>query len=313
LAQTYKDIRVMVFDNASCDATRDVVRDLMAMDSRVEYFCHSRNIGMIGNFNVAFSSVTTPYFGFLSDDDYFLETFVDDAMQAFHDHPPIQFAVFSAPTIDENGAVLSNQLSAWPKEGLYAAGESIITAISGAHPVITTCIFRLGLAAELHFDQEADSIADLPILISILAKHPFYLSKKVGGYFIRHADSSGNNFAKLKNFRRLCPAYVRVENLVRSSLPNDLPARDIIIRTLERRIDKTFFFLMLESLTTDSSDSSDYLQERILERSPSVWQIAGRFLCLIYRRIDSGHLASGLSFFRRALRGIRRRQWHWIF
>src|ERR1700730_4637873 len=92
LAQTYKNIRIIVCDNASSDGTKEVVANLIAEDSRIEYHCHGQNIGMIRNVNFAYSLVRTPFFGILTDDDHYAPTFIADAMQTFHEHPHITFA-----------------------------------------------------------------------------------------------------------------------------------------------------------------------------------------------------------------------------
>jgi len=306
LSQKYTNIRVVVFDNASSDDTAEVMRDLQLGDPRVEYVCHDRNIGMIENFNFALASINTPFFAFLSDDDYLLDNFIEDSMHAFDAHPKVQVAIFAAPTIDEKGAVLADQLSVWPKDGVYAAGESIVTAIQGNHPIIITCVFRIGILDEVRFDKAADSITDLPILISILARHPFYLSRVVGGYFVRHSNTSGEEFAKLGNYRRLSTAYLRVEEIINANLSDSLPVRGLVIYTLKRRIDKIFFFLFLKALAGNTVETADYLQDRILERSSSGWQVLGRLTCFVHRHVNSDYIAATITQIYRALRFVKR-------
>jgi glycosyltransferase involved in cell wall biosynthesis len=306
LAQTYHDLRLMIFDNASSDGTQTIVMDFMSSDARVFYHCHPENIGLTANFNYAFDCVSTDYFGLLADDDYFVDTFLENAMKAFLEHSSIEFAVFSMLTVDESGNVLFDQLTAWKKEGIYEAGESIVTAVNGNHPVITACIFRKSLAPELHLDSQMDSIADLPIMILLIAKYPFFLSKTVAGYFVRHAGTSGNNFVKLDNYRRVCTAYVRAEKILNEQLPIRLTARQKTLRLFKTRIDKLFFFLLLESLTKEHRDSGRYLEERITERTVSMWQVYGQLLRFLHNTVPPRQLAAVITRSRRILRRIRR-------
>src|SRR4051794_28458036 len=62
LDQTYPNLLVCVYDNASGDETASVVRALAREDPRVRYHCHPENIGMSANFAYAMERVETPYF-----------------------------------------------------------------------------------------------------------------------------------------------------------------------------------------------------------------------------------------------------------
>ena len=63
LQQTYTDLQVSIFDNASGDTTAEVVTKLGENDARIKYHCHQANIGSLKNFKYAFNSVTTPLIG----------------------------------------------------------------------------------------------------------------------------------------------------------------------------------------------------------------------------------------------------------
>jgi len=47
LGQTYRNIQVCVYDNASGDETAEVVAGIANGDRRVKYYCHPTNIGMM--------------------------------------------------------------------------------------------------------------------------------------------------------------------------------------------------------------------------------------------------------------------------
>lgn len=191
LAQTYADLIVIVFDNASEDETTDVVNAIMQTDNRVEYFRHHQNIGMNANFNFAVSKVETPFFTMLTDDDYQLPNYLQDAMIGFEKYPKIDCSIVSAPTILESGEVLGNQVESWPKEGLYEPGEAMSELISGRHPILTACIFRKNLKEVIYFEDKFSAISDLPVLAKILTNYSICLRKKVGLYFVLHQSNAG--------------------------------------------------------------------------------------------------------------------------
>ena len=51
LDQEFKDIEIVVSDNASTDGTRDLMQGFSQRDKRVRYIRNEKNIGQIENFN----------------------------------------------------------------------------------------------------------------------------------------------------------------------------------------------------------------------------------------------------------------------
>jgi glycosyltransferase involved in cell wall biosynthesis len=81
LAQTYRNIEVIVSDNASPDDTAEHVRALS--DPRIVYFRQSKNIGMIGNFNACLQTASGDLFLMLSDDDLLEPTCIERLSEPF--------------------------------------------------------------------------------------------------------------------------------------------------------------------------------------------------------------------------------------
>jgi glycosyltransferase involved in cell wall biosynthesis len=59
-AQTYPHFQVCVYDNASGDETAAVVRELAESDPRVNYCCHTQNMGAFSSFSYGIEQVATP-------------------------------------------------------------------------------------------------------------------------------------------------------------------------------------------------------------------------------------------------------------
>jgi glycosyltransferase involved in cell wall biosynthesis len=70
LAQDLDDIEVVVCDNASTDATPDLVRRYAERDPRVRYFRNPEDIGQIENFNRAFELSRGEYLRWMGADDW---------------------------------------------------------------------------------------------------------------------------------------------------------------------------------------------------------------------------------------------------
>lgn len=81
LAQTHRDIEVVVSDNASSDDTLRCLRE--TRDPRLVILEQQTNIGMVGNFNACLNAATGQLFLMLSDDDLLEPTAVERLSSPF--------------------------------------------------------------------------------------------------------------------------------------------------------------------------------------------------------------------------------------
>jgi glycosyltransferase involved in cell wall biosynthesis len=82
LAQEYRNIELVISDNASTDETQRVCENFAAADSRVKYSRQQHNCGMTQNFREVLSLATGEYFMWLSDDDRLDHTYVGRCLDA---------------------------------------------------------------------------------------------------------------------------------------------------------------------------------------------------------------------------------------
>src|SRR5437762_14022733 len=67
LAQTYRNFEIVVSDNASTDATQDVLREFQ--DPRLRVVKQPTNIGLIPNWNACLAAASGDFILFVADDD----------------------------------------------------------------------------------------------------------------------------------------------------------------------------------------------------------------------------------------------------
>jgi len=70
LAQSERDLEVIVADNASSDETARVVEEAVARDARVRSIRQPRNVGLTANFNTVLQAARGRYAMVLADDDW---------------------------------------------------------------------------------------------------------------------------------------------------------------------------------------------------------------------------------------------------
>lgn len=76
--QTYKDIEIIIVDDASTDDTEEVVSKLLQTDMRIRYIKHDINKGLAAARNTAIFNAKGKYFTFCDDDDIWKENFVEE-------------------------------------------------------------------------------------------------------------------------------------------------------------------------------------------------------------------------------------------
>lgn len=103
LGQTWRDLEVLVVDNASTDRTAEIADGYAARDSRVRVLRNSENVGGEGNFTRCLALASGKYTAVFHSDDIYTPEMIA-RMAAFLDANPEAGAVFSmAQLIDAAG------------------------------------------------------------------------------------------------------------------------------------------------------------------------------------------------------------------
>jgi glycosyltransferase involved in cell wall biosynthesis len=104
-AQTFRDLRILVSDNASTDRTLEICEAVAAGDSRVEILRSERNCGAAANFNRVAAAAETEYFFWANHDDLWHPDYVARCVTALDARPEAVLAYTHAELIDAEGAV----------------------------------------------------------------------------------------------------------------------------------------------------------------------------------------------------------------
>ena len=89
LAQTFRDFRVIVGDNASTDDTADIADSFAARDDRVSVVRHPRDLARSGNLRALLAVADTPYFMWAAADDRWAPAHLEWNMAALEGDPGI--------------------------------------------------------------------------------------------------------------------------------------------------------------------------------------------------------------------------------
>ena len=104
LGQTFGDLELVVCDNASTDATPDVVARYR--DKRLRYVRRPRDVGITENHNLIFRSVESDYLVVLPDDDRIKPDLLARTVPVLDAHPRAGMVHAGFDTIDRDGRVV---------------------------------------------------------------------------------------------------------------------------------------------------------------------------------------------------------------
>jgi glycosyltransferase involved in cell wall biosynthesis len=106
LAQTHRDVELIVSDNASTDGTEALCRERAARDDRLRYIRQPVNLGPTANFNAVLEAARGDYFMWLSDDDWLDANYVATCLGALTSRPGVTIAGGRCHHYDGGGRML---------------------------------------------------------------------------------------------------------------------------------------------------------------------------------------------------------------
>ncbi len=91
--QTFTDFQVLVFDNASTDATAEIVDRFVSTDARFAYHRNDHNIGAVPNFQAVLQAANSPYFLWRAADDVSDLNYLETLYRLLESRPDKDLAV----------------------------------------------------------------------------------------------------------------------------------------------------------------------------------------------------------------------------
>jgi glycosyltransferase involved in cell wall biosynthesis len=88
-AQSLTDIEIVISDNASTDATADIIAEYAARDHRIRSYRNPDNLGARYNYNRVLELARGTYFKWASHDDWIASDYLERCVQAMEDDPQV--------------------------------------------------------------------------------------------------------------------------------------------------------------------------------------------------------------------------------
>jgi glycosyltransferase involved in cell wall biosynthesis len=101
LSQTFRDVELIISDNASTDDTKQICSAFQRQDPRIRYFRQPVNIGAPRNWNFVVMQARAPFFKWASANDYCAPTLLSQCFDVLTQHPAVVLCYSRTTLIDE--------------------------------------------------------------------------------------------------------------------------------------------------------------------------------------------------------------------
>jgi glycosyltransferase involved in cell wall biosynthesis len=198
-AQTYPNVEIIVSDNRSTDGTVAALRARYEADPRVKVFENDTNVGMIGNFNVAYARAAGAFVLWLSADDWLLPRHLERLAAVFAREPQIDVVYSGALFCDADGRIYGmRQMPGQFPVDYVDARDELVEMLTTTCPLCwPTALFRRELFEELGlFDVDGPLASDWDVQVrfALAGKKFAYLHEPTTVVRLHGNQITGNEY-----------------------------------------------------------------------------------------------------------------------
>lgn len=119
VAQTYHNLEIIIFDDASIDETRDILQRFARSDSRIKVFHSETNQGAVKTFEMALHLASGEFIALADQDDIFRNDKIELLVERMRQSPGVDLVLSDLSLIDNSGAVITESM--WRHQRLHVA------------------------------------------------------------------------------------------------------------------------------------------------------------------------------------------------
>lgn len=168
LAQSYKNFELIISDNASTDATRQICEEYAAKDKRIKYIRQKENMGLTKNWDFVFRQAGGEYFMLASDDDWYDPDFIMVLKKALDENPDYGVAMSSLRRVFGDGQIKDEIIySGKNNVAKFSYGEVFSANIKWNPPTLFFIVglWRINVLRQLLRRPQPDAMGPDTILI----------------------------------------------------------------------------------------------------------------------------------------------------
>jgi hypothetical protein len=197
LAQTYREFRLIVSDNASTDATADVVARFD--DPRITYVRRDRHRGLNEHYNLCIDEVSSEYFLIVPDDDALLPDAIETLLPVLEENPRAGIAHGRARIVRGDVVVSpSHDMTGLARDTVESGPTFIQRAMRSSHRVhATTVLYRTEAVKPVPLDQRDFPATEFGVWLRLALDWDIAFVAKTIAVYRLHANTYTSHNARV--------------------------------------------------------------------------------------------------------------------
>lgn len=135
LTQDYRNIEIVICDNASTDATPDICAHAAGRDPRIRVLRTKANLGATANFQRCLDEANGDFFMWAGGHDLWSPNYVSQCVAALDAHPTAVIAVPESNWIDEHGETYGSRASVLDTRDMAPLARLLTLLWANMHPI----------------------------------------------------------------------------------------------------------------------------------------------------------------------------------
>jgi glycosyltransferase involved in cell wall biosynthesis len=201
LAQTFKDLEVIVVDDGSTDGGPALADRYAERHPGVVRVIHQANQGLCNARNAALAVARGEYLALLDADDVWLPHHLADCIAEFERHPDVALVHADIDHIDGDGCSLGHSERHWDR---YDSDAFVALFLRREHVLCPTAVFRRQAVERVgNFDMQFNRLGceDRDLWLRISANSQVTYLDDVHAHYRRHPTSMSTNFDRMLKAR----------------------------------------------------------------------------------------------------------------
>jgi len=206
VSQEYSSLKIKVFDNASSDSSRDIIREFVNKYNHIELFSRKETVSGEENFNTCIENSEGDYSAIFHSDDLYTATMVAEQVAFLQSHPSCGAVATHASVIDEKNNELSERFVPYEIRNMASIEltRKQLIELSFKYGNFVTCpsvLFKsdfLKAHIQSFRGEQFKSSADLNVWFRVTEKESFGFINKPLIYYRMSNSSFSFNLARVR-------------------------------------------------------------------------------------------------------------------
>jgi glycosyltransferase involved in cell wall biosynthesis len=189
LTQTMPDLELIIIDDASTDATPQIIKKYQQKDPRIKAFFHQKNMGIPATANECLNNATGQYLAFIGSDDLWINTKLEKQLKILQKHPDL--LVWSeGEIIDSEGKTTGKTFTELHTASKKRKTGNIFCELLDDNYLFGQSLMFQRAYVKNQFSTDLKYLCDYRFMVDLAFEHDFFfISEPLAKYRIHGSNS----------------------------------------------------------------------------------------------------------------------------